>query len=728
MRFTGICQVVAVVTIGCFLTIGVRAQGLRPAQMAKIAAIVEAPTSRAGTDVVERLRVSLPAGVHVNSDQPRDRSLVPFVVTPDVSAGVSVVATTFPPASELQVRATGERLSVFEGEFTVDVRLRLAATLGAGPLRVPVHVRYQACDETRCYFPASETTAWEFTVLSDAPAIATTSAPTSLVSIAQDRSDSEHVAAALDRFVVTKTAAGYLQASDFLAFVASPDVKPAATAFAGRGLLAVLGLVFIGGFALNLTPCVLPLIPVNLAILGAGKTAVSRRRGLLLGAAYGGAMAVVYGALGSVVVLTSRAFGAINASPWFNAAIAVVFTLLALSMFEVFFLDFSRYSSRLRFSPVRGSLVLAITMGGVAALLAGACVAPVVVQVVVLSSDLYASGTKAALALPFLLGLGMAAPWPFAGAGLAALPRPGAWMIRVKQVFGIAILLLAAFYAHSSYRLFADRVSTTTRVDAASTADGWETSLDRALADAEREHKPVFVDLWATWCKNCLAMDQTTFADARVRSALARYVTVKVDAEDPDDPAIRGVMKRLGAVGLPTYAVLEPAAAPPMSAAPQFSLEDLAGRTARLDQWHGRVVVLNFWATWCPSCKTEIPELIRLRATFPERDVVIAGIATDEQGRAVVSPFVERERFVVDGVSQSLNYPVLIGTSAVADTYRVESLPTTVVLDPQGVLARRIDAPVRFADIESDIRKLLTSSGNRSRPADGGLNMERKSR
>ena len=76
--------------------------------------------------------------------------------------------------------------------------------------------------------------------------------------------------------------------------------------------------------------------------------------------------------------------------------------------------------------------------------LAGACVAPVVIQVIVYSSDQYARGTEIALALPFFLGLGMALPWPFAGAGLSFLPRPGRWMVRVKQGMGLLILAFAA--------------------------------------------------------------------------------------------------------------------------------------------------------------------------------------------------------------------------------------------------------------------------------------------
>ena len=96
-------------------------------------------------------------------------------------------------------------------------------------------------------------------------------------------------------------------------------------------------------------------------------------------------------------------------------------------------------------------------MGGVAALLAGACVAPVVIQVIVFSSSLYSAGTSLALVLPFLLGLGMALPWPIAGAGLSVIPRPGPWMIRVKQAFGIFILGTAFYYGSLSYGLFSQR-------------------------------------------------------------------------------------------------------------------------------------------------------------------------------------------------------------------------------------------------------------------------------
>jgi thiol:disulfide interchange protein len=304
------------------------------------------------------------------------------------------------------------------------------------------------------------------------------------------------------------------------------------------------------------------MIPINLAIIGAGSQAGSRGRGFLLGGAYGAAMALVYGILGLIVILTAGTFGTVNASPWFNLGIAVLFVALALAMFDVITIDFSRFSSGLRFGDAgRGTFVLAFVMGAVAALLAGACVAPVVIQVVLFSSNMYANGKTLALALPFLLGVGMAVPWPIAGAGLAALPKPGAWMVRVKQVFGVMILATALYYGYEAYGLFANRWVDASEV--ASSVDekvkaGWHSSLAEGLAIATRENKPVLIDMWATWCKNCLTMDKTTLENQEVVSALDGYVKIKFRAEDLDQQPAKAMMQRFDAVGLPAYAILRP--------------------------------------------------------------------------------------------------------------------------------------------------------------------------
>jgi thiol:disulfide interchange protein len=263
-----------------------------------------------------------------------------------------------------------------------------------------------------------------------------------------------------------------------------------------------------------------------------------------------------------VVILTAGTFGTLNSSPWFNVAIALLFVALGLAMFDVLNIDFSRWSSKIQFKQEsRGTVVLALGMGTIAALLAGACVAPVVIQVVVFASDMYAGGAKAALALPFVLGLGMALPWPVAGAGLAALPKPGMWMVRVKQAMGVFIFATAVYYAYLGYEGFANRWVAPGSVSASveeKLKEGWHSSLVEGLETAKRNHSLVLVDFWATWCKNCLVMDRTTLADPVVISALSQYTKIKFQAENPDVTPARELMQRIRAVGLPAYVVLRP--------------------------------------------------------------------------------------------------------------------------------------------------------------------------
>jgi thiol:disulfide interchange protein len=318
------------------------------------------------------------------------------------------------------------------------------------------------------------------------------------------------------------------------------------------GLLWAVLFILIGGLALNLTPCVLPMIPINLAIIGAGAQAGSRSRGFALGATYGLGIALVYGVLGVIVVLTGSQFGTIQANPWFNLVIALIFVVLALAMFDVFHIDFSRFQSKFGGGEKKqGSFLLALTMGSVAALLAGACVAPVVIAVLLLATNIYEASGAAGLALPFVLGIGMALPWPFAGAGLSFLPKPGRWMEYVKYAFGIGIILFALYYGHLSYRAFLP-------AEVKSGIDGrTNEGFAAVLEEARGSGRPVLIDFTASWCKNCAAMEKTTFRDEAVKTALENVTFIKYVSEDPDNPNTKAVWSYFDVPGLPTFIVLE---------------------------------------------------------------------------------------------------------------------------------------------------------------------------
>lgn len=572
--------------VALFLTLAALAVGPAAAQplLTDYTATTERAVAAPGGSLRALLIVPLPDNLHVQSDAPREAGLIPTALTFAPPDGIEVTEVVYPPSIDLSLPGYELPLAVYEHAIRIGVVFEIAGDTQAGPVTVPARLRYQACDDKQCFRPQDMDVAWQFEVADaaaadDSGAFTTETAdlpfgsgrapaivdalPPLVERAAEPISDaSAAVIARFDEFEIRGTGA-YMNVEEFLTFISNAEagIVPKGM-FEGRGLVAILALVFLGGLALNLTPCVLPMVPINLAIIGAGAERGGRSRGLLLGSVYGGAMAITYGLIGLIVVLTAGTFGSINASPWFNLGIAVLFVVLALAMFDVITIDFSRYSSGIRFSDrSRGTSLLAFGMGTVAALLAGACVAPVVIQVVVFAADRYAAGATAALALPFVLGLGMAAPWPVAGAGISALPKPGAWMVRVKQVMGVFILATAAYYGYTAYQGF-DNL----RVDPASVSAsvqeqieaGWYPDLMTGLAAAQREGKPVLVDFWATWCKNCLVMDRTTLVDPAVVDALDGYVKIKVQAEDPDASPVRELLQRLRAPGLPAYAILYP--------------------------------------------------------------------------------------------------------------------------------------------------------------------------
>ena len=331
----------------------------------------------------------------------------------------------------------------------------------------------------------------------------------------------------------------------------------------GLTVLAIL----LGGILLNLTPCVLPVIPVNLAIIGAAASSGAPRRvRFALGLAYGAGMAAAYGGLGAAVVRAGGVFGAgLNASPWFAAAMAVLFAALGVAMLGAWNLDFSRWRRASRVAG-RARFPAAFLAGGLSALLAGACVAPVLVAVLALAGGLYSAGQARALLLPFLLGVGMALPWPLAAAGIAVLPKPGAWMERVKKVFGVLILALAVWYAWSAAARFA---ASRTGGDGRRTPPGFVSldlaspdaaaRLDVLLAEAADADHPVLLDFGARWCKVCAMMDATTLRDGKVSAALDGVLPVAILADDPASSAAAPLLARCGVRGYPAYRFLRPA-------------------------------------------------------------------------------------------------------------------------------------------------------------------------
>jgi peroxiredoxin len=139
--------------------------------------------------------------------------------------------------------------------------------------------------------------------------------------------------------------------------------------------------------------------------------------------------------------------------------------------------------------------------------------------------------------------------------------------------------------------------------------------------------------------------------------------------------------------------------------APDFTLKDSNGKTVTLSEYKGKVVLLNFWATWCGPCKIEIPWFMDFEQRYKDRGFAVLGVSMDEEGWDAVKPYVDEKR---------INYRVAMGNDSVGDLYGgIESLPTTFVIDRDGRVAAAHKGLISKSEYENEIQQLLDQTVDR---------------
>lgn len=134
--------------------------------------------------------------------------------------------------------------------------------------------------------------------------------------------------------------------------------------------------------------------------------------------------------------------------------------------------------------------------------------------------------------------------------------------------------------------------------------------------------------------------------------------------------------------------------------APDFALPDLEGKIFRLAETKGKVVILDFWATWCPPCQESVPHLVELQEKYGDQGLQIVGISLDHRGRRVVEPFAKRFK---------VNYKILVGDyrQVVEDYGGIFGIPTLFVIDREGKVVAHFIGYVEREELEAEIRKYL---------------------
>ena len=137
------------------------------------------------------------------------------------------------------------------------------------------------------------------------------------------------------------------------------------------------------------------------------------------------------------------------------------------------------------------------------------------------------------------------------------------------------------------------------------------------------------------------------------------------------------------------------------SAAPDFALPAIDGTTVHLSDFKGKVVIVDFWATWCPPCKAEVPDFVRLQAKYRAQGLAVVGLSLDAGGVHDVRPFAE---------DNNVNYAMLIANDEVANRYGgIVGIPTTFLIDRQGKIVKKFIGKTEYQVFEEAIRPLLES-------------------
>lgn len=514
---------------------------------------------------------------YIYKDQIEVKSIAPPQFT--------VIRTELPPGKIKYDQFLEKEIESYEGLVEIKSFIRVPTEVPADSYSLKLEVQYQGCSDKVCFAPKREA----FTL----------------------------------PLQVEFADGGIVQGEEPFRQIPEPEKEAEKSGFQktleSRGLFLSFILIFLAGIGLSFTPCVYPMIPITIAVIGqaAGSQVTTRNslKAFFLSLIYVLGLAVVYAAMGIAAASTGALFGMALQNPWVIGFIVVVFVALAMSMFGVYYLRVPSFiSDRLGMHTRKGFLGVFV-MGLISGIVASPCIGPALASLLVYIAS---TGNRfLGFWMLFIFAWGLGVPLiilgTFSGA-IKALPKSGMWMETVERVFGLLLLGAALYYVrliipesvfviilglfliitavfsggfdrltYESSRfqrvkksfgiiafifgtyflvgylmingliLPAIMPATTHQQEAAQKEEiRWITSEEEGLRKAKNENRVAMIDFWASWCAACMELEKITYTDPEVIRELKRFVNIKIDCTNTNDPKVKQLFAKYNVVGLPT--------------------------------------------------------------------------------------------------------------------------------------------------------------------------------
>lgn len=545
-------------------------QSGQPVEVLTVEAFLSVDKIRPGDEFKIGVKARLNKEWHINSNKPSEEFLIPTVVELTEIEGLEFGEVHYPEGEMKKFEFSETPLSVYEGDVIIWATVKANDFFTPGEIKLAGKFSYQACNDVSCLIPTSESFEIATSVVDAGTPVSNINEnkfETELGKLGGERSTNK-----IDQLIT------------------------------GSGIFLTLGFIFLMGLALNLTPCVYPIIPITVSFF-VGQASGKISKSFFLALVYVFGMATTYSLLGVVAAMTGGLLGSSLQNPFVLISIAGIFVIFAASMFGAFEIRFPAFLSNMAGGSrqgVFGSLFMGLTVGIVAA----PCIGPFVLS---LLTYVAAKGDPfTGFLLFFILSLGLGLPYLFLGtfsSRIKSLPKSGEWMVWVKKVFGIVMLAVAVYFVNPllSELLYVALLTATVIVggiligfiDKSTASFSWFKGLKSAIgillimfgiwtsfsawAGANTEHvnwqaydeqlvteaksagKPILIDFYADWCIPCKQIEKNLFTKPIVIEKSQNFLSLKADLTRENSEGVKNLRLKYQVHGVPTIILIDQA-------------------------------------------------------------------------------------------------------------------------------------------------------------------------